>query len=127
MDLESENDPTVGVEKLEYIHRHKTAALLEVSVVSGAIVGGAGEEDIEALRKYAQYIGLGFQVSRPFAGAVLVRSWCPGCALGVPRLPGPSALHWCGPRAVRVPWVCLGGAAMRGGVGGMTLVEVKEL
>lgn len=62
VDLDSENDPNVGLEKLEYIHQHKTAALLEVSVVAGAVMGGASESEIECLRKYAQYIGLGFQV-----------------------------------------------------------------
>ncbi|GJP38918.1 hypothetical protein CLOM_g23330 [Closterium sp. NIES-68] len=62
VDLDSENDPTVGVERLEYIHRHKTAALLEVAVVAGAVLGGAREEQVARLRKYAQFIGLGFQV-----------------------------------------------------------------
>lgn len=62
VDIASENDPTVGLDQLEYIHLHKTAALLEVSVISGAILGGASEEEIARLRNYAQYIGLGFQV-----------------------------------------------------------------
>eukprot|EP00245_Coleochaete_scutata_P010077 TRINITY_DN346_c0_g1_i1.p1 TRINITY_DN346_c0_g1~~TRINITY_DN346_c0_g1_i1.p1 ORF type:complete len:382 (+),score=75.19 TRINITY_DN346_c0_g1_i1:123-1268(+) len=61
-DLESEGKPNVGLDTLEYIHLHKTAALLEVSVVAGAVLGGASEPEIERLRKYAQCIGLGFQV-----------------------------------------------------------------
>lgn len=52
----------VGLSTLQYIHEHKTAALLEASVVSGAIVGGANEEDIARLRTYARNIGLAFQV-----------------------------------------------------------------
>lgn len=52
----------VGLETLQYIHEHKTAALLEASVVCGALVGGAGEPDVERLRKYARNIGLAFQV-----------------------------------------------------------------
>ncbi|KAI5056675.1 hypothetical protein GOP47_0028493 [Adiantum capillus-veneris] len=36
--------------------------LLECSVVSGAIVGGASDEDVETLRSYARCIGLLFQV-----------------------------------------------------------------
>jgi geranylgeranyl diphosphate synthase, type II len=52
----------VGLSTLQYIHEHKTAALLEASVVSGAIVGGATEEDIARLRTYARNIGLAFQV-----------------------------------------------------------------
>ncbi|CAI6004357.1 unnamed protein product [Closterium sp. NIES-64] len=61
VDLESATNP-VGVETLEYIHVHKTAALLEVSVVAGAVLGGANDDQVERLRKYAQFVGLGFQV-----------------------------------------------------------------
>ncbi len=53
----------VGIDTLQYIHEHKTAALLEASVVCGAIMGGAGEPDLERLRKYARCIGLAFQVN----------------------------------------------------------------
>jgi len=53
---------TVPLERLEYIHLHKTAALLEASVVIGAIIGGGTDEQIERLRKYARSIGLLFQV-----------------------------------------------------------------
>jgi len=52
----------VGLETLQYIHAHKTGALLEAAVVCGAVLGGAGEEDVERLRRYAQSIGLAFQV-----------------------------------------------------------------
>ena len=47
---------------LQYIHEHKTAALLEAAVVSGALLGGAPEADVERLRKYSRAIGLAFQV-----------------------------------------------------------------
>ncbi|KAG7544806.1 Polyprenyl synthetase [Arabidopsis suecica] len=52
----------VGLEHLEYIHLHKTAALLEASAVLGAIVGGGSDDEIERLRKFARCIGLLFQV-----------------------------------------------------------------
>ncbi|KAL5199076.1 hypothetical protein ABZP36_002588 [Zizania latifolia] len=52
----------VPIDRLEYIHLHKTAALLEASVVIGAILGGGSDEQIERLRKYARSIGLLFQV-----------------------------------------------------------------
>jgi len=52
----------LGLDHLEFIHAHKTAALLEGSVVIGAIVGGGSDEDIEKLRKFARCIGLLFQV-----------------------------------------------------------------
>ncbi|MCO5552043.1 hypothetical protein L7F22_005553 [Adiantum nelumboides] len=62
VDLESGGNNTVGLDVLKYIHLHKTGILLECSVVSGAIVGGASDEDIETLRSYARCIGLLFQV-----------------------------------------------------------------
>ncbi len=62
VDIKSE-DKAVGIEVLQYIHHHKTAALLEASVVCGAITGGADDVTVEKLRKYALNIGLAFQVS----------------------------------------------------------------
>jgi geranylgeranyl diphosphate synthase, type II len=61
VDIQSEGKK-VPVETLEWIHTHKTAALLEASVVCGAIVAGASNADIERVRKYAIDIGLAFQV-----------------------------------------------------------------
>lgn len=52
----------VGLERLEYIHLHKTAALLEAAVVMGAIVGGGNDVQVERLRRYARCVGLLFQV-----------------------------------------------------------------
>lgn len=63
VDLACEGDPTVGLEVLEYVHIHKTAVLLESSVVCGAILGGASEEEISRLSKYALNVGHLFQVS----------------------------------------------------------------
>lgn len=62
VDIKSEGDANVGLETLQYIHEHKTAALLESAVVSGAILGGASQEDVKRLRKYSRDIGLAFQV-----------------------------------------------------------------
>ncbi|XP_047939649.1 heterodimeric geranylgeranyl pyrophosphate synthase large subunit 1, chloroplastic-like [Salvia hispanica] len=61
-DISSEGVSGVGLEQLEYIHLHKTAVLLEAAVVMGAIVGGAGDEAVERLRKFARRVGLLFQV-----------------------------------------------------------------
>lgn len=52
----------VDRDTLEYIHLHKTAALLEAAVVCGAIIGGANDSDIARLSKYSRDIGLAFQV-----------------------------------------------------------------
>ncbi len=62
VDICSEGLKDVGLEHLEFIHIHKTAALLEAAVVLGAIVGGGSNEEIEKLRKFARCIGLLFQV-----------------------------------------------------------------
>ncbi|NEP18929.1 MAG: polyprenyl synthetase family protein [Leptolyngbya sp. SIO4C1] len=62
VDLASEGQTDVTVETLNFIHMHKTAALLEASVVSGAVLGGADEIVVGQLTRYAQRIGLAFQI-----------------------------------------------------------------
>ncbi|MBE9158139.1 polyprenyl synthetase family protein [Nodosilinea sp. LEGE 06152] len=62
VDLASEGNPDVTLDTLTYIHNHKTAALLEISVTSGAMLAGASDADVEHLRQYAQRIGLAFQI-----------------------------------------------------------------
>lgn len=48
---------------LEQMHRHKTGALIEVSVKLGALASGRAQSDqLQALQTYAQAIGLAFQV-----------------------------------------------------------------
>ncbi len=48
---------------LEQMHRHKTGALIEVSVRLGALASGRAQPDqLQALQTYAQAIGLAFQV-----------------------------------------------------------------
>jgi geranylgeranyl diphosphate synthase type II len=61
VDLDSEGKD-VDLTTLEYIHLHKTGALLRACVVCGALVGGAAENLLEALRVYARGIGLAFQI-----------------------------------------------------------------
>jgi geranylgeranyl diphosphate synthase type II len=62
LDLESEGKTDITAETLTFIHTHKTGALLETSVVSGAILAGAGPEEVQKLSQYAQNIGLAFQI-----------------------------------------------------------------
>ncbi|MBI4783500.1 MAG: polyprenyl synthetase family protein [Oscillatoriophycideae cyanobacterium NC_groundwater_1537_Pr4_S-0.65um_50_18] len=62
VDLDSEGNPDVTLETLNFIHRHKTGALLEASVVCGAILASATETDLQRLSRYAQNIGLAFQI-----------------------------------------------------------------
>mmetsp|Transcript_22755 Transcript_22755/g.31193 ORF Transcript_22755/g.31193 Transcript_22755/m.31193 type:complete len:342 (+) Transcript_22755:36-1061(+) len=63
MDLMCENKEGVTLSDLEWIHMHKTAALLKVSVTAGAILAGANAEDIRACEIYAEKIGLAFQIA----------------------------------------------------------------
>jgi geranylgeranyl diphosphate synthase, type II len=61
VDIESEGKQ-ISLETLQYIHEHKTGALLEISVVSGALLGGAGPAQVELLSSYAHKVGLAFQI-----------------------------------------------------------------
>ncbi len=62
VDIESEGNPNIPIETLTFIHNHKTSALLEAAVLTGAIVGGANEVDRSKLLRYAKNIGLAFQI-----------------------------------------------------------------
>jgi geranylgeranyl diphosphate synthase type II len=61
VDLECEGKE-VDLDTLEYIHMHKTGALLRACVLCGALIAGASQELLEALRTYARGIGLAFQI-----------------------------------------------------------------
>jgi geranylgeranyl diphosphate synthase, type II len=60
-DLEGERqNPTP--ELLDSIHRAKTGALLRASVRIGAIYAGANQDQLEALTRFGEHIGLAFQI-----------------------------------------------------------------
>ena len=61
-DLEAEGQP-LRRERLEWIHRHKTGALLRGAVELGAILAGGGDSTLGALRRYGDALGLAFQIS----------------------------------------------------------------
>ena len=60
-DIECEGKP-VDFETVNYIHYHKTAALIEASLEVGALLAGASDKDVETIRKYGRSIGLAFQI-----------------------------------------------------------------
>ncbi|MEO7650783.1 MAG: polyprenyl synthetase family protein, partial [Bryobacteraceae bacterium] len=60
-DLEGEGRPPDAA-LLESIHRAKTGALLRASLRLGAIYGGAGPVQYEALSSFGEHIGLAFQI-----------------------------------------------------------------
>ena len=47
---------------LEYIHTHKTGALIQAAVVCGGIAAGGDEKGLRALGTYGRRAGLGFQI-----------------------------------------------------------------
>lgn len=61
VDLLSE-DKKADEETLLYIHRAKTAALIEAALKAGAIIGGAGKLQLSALKDAALKLGLAFQI-----------------------------------------------------------------
>ncbi|HBI48294.1 MAG TPA: farnesyl-diphosphate synthase, partial [Moraxellaceae bacterium] len=61
LDLNGEHQQLSQTE-LEAIHRDKTGALIEASVLMGAICANATDSERQALNSFAQQIGLAFQV-----------------------------------------------------------------
>lgn len=62
LDLAAENEQ-VSLEGLEQIHRHKTGALICAAVKMGALSAGQrGRDALPLLERYAQCVGLAFQV-----------------------------------------------------------------
>ena len=52
----------ISSQYLEYMHENKTGALIKASVRIGAILANSSQENINKLTKYAQKIGLAFQI-----------------------------------------------------------------
>ncbi len=52
----------ITAEDLEYIHSHKTGALITACITSGARLGTATEEEVGQLREFGGKVGLAFQI-----------------------------------------------------------------
>ena len=61
VDVENDGKP-MSREMIDYIYENKTSALIEASMMTGAILGGATEEEIAIVEKAAKNIGLAFQI-----------------------------------------------------------------
>lgn len=61
VDIESEGKKA-GPETLDYIHHHKTGALMEAAARLGALLGGGSEQEIDRLACFGSEIGLAFQI-----------------------------------------------------------------
>lgn len=55
-------DSVITLTQLEQVHKLKTGALLKSAIKMGALAGNANELEIAALARYAEAIGLAFQV-----------------------------------------------------------------
>ena len=62
VDIESEGKP-VDLPTVQYIHTHKTGAMILASVRVGARLGGAKETLLKALTRYGESLGLSFQIA----------------------------------------------------------------
>lgn len=63
VDMESEGKPEMDLPTVQYIHTHKTGALIKASVVAGAVLGGADDTQLAAIRRYGEAAGLAFQIA----------------------------------------------------------------
>ena len=63
VDMESEGKSDMDLPTVQYIHTHKTGALIKASVVAGALLGAADEKQLAAIRRYGEAAGLAFQIA----------------------------------------------------------------
>jgi len=56
------NDLHMNEDILMFMYKCKTSALIQASVVSGAILGGATDEEVEKMREFGLYLGLAYQI-----------------------------------------------------------------
>lgn len=62
IDLECENRK-VDLATVEYMHIHKTGALLSASLEIGSVLGGGGDHQVKAMRDFGHHLGLAFQIT----------------------------------------------------------------
>lgn len=62
VDVESENSMDITKEKLDFIYRLKTGALIESSMLIGAVLAGATRNEQKIIEETAQAVGLAFQI-----------------------------------------------------------------
>ena len=64
VDIETEGMPVekVSLARIEYIHELKTAALLEASLMIGAILGGASPDEVFVMECIGRRVGIAFQI-----------------------------------------------------------------
>jgi len=63
VDMEAEGMEQPDLATVDYIHAHKTGALILASIRAGALLGGADTEAYEALSRFGKLAGLAFQIA----------------------------------------------------------------
>lgn len=61
VDVENDGKP-LEHKMLDYIYKNKTSALIEASMMTGAVLAGASEKELEIVEQAAENIGLAFQI-----------------------------------------------------------------
>ena len=61
-DIAAEEKEQIASEELLYIHENKTAALIQSSMMIGAILAGAEDKQVKDIEKCAYNIGIAFQI-----------------------------------------------------------------
>ena len=62
VDILSEDKDSISEEELRFMHACKTGELIRASIVAGAVLGEASNQDIEKLDLFGRKLGLAFQI-----------------------------------------------------------------
>ncbi len=84
-------------DRLETIHARKTGALFVASAEFGAVLGGAREKELAAVRSYARNVGLAFQIVDDLLEEVPVRE----SGKSARRAPAPTFVRHVGGEGAR--------------------------
>lgn len=61
-DIAAEEKTEISLDELLFIHENKTAALIQASMMIGALLAGASEREVERIEKCAYNVGIAFQI-----------------------------------------------------------------
>jgi len=93
--------------QLRHMHRLKTGALLEVSVMMGAACGEASQAALKGLQRYGQALGLAFQVWTTFWMSSLIQPrWAKPQAKMLRTTSPPMCRFWVWPRRSPTQSLC---------------------
>lgn len=62
VDIINEDKEEISLDELNYMHLKKTGELIKASILSGAVLAGASERDINKLEDFGYKLGLAFQI-----------------------------------------------------------------